>query len=467
VSDDTLHLFGEPEPEPDPSPSDSASVAPPSSAADSSGARSPDTTVPLAQRLRPRSLDEVVGQQHLLGVGGTLRRMLAAGHLPSLILHGPPGSGKTTLALLLAGQVAASFVPFSAVSEGVPRLREVVREAQARRKGGRRTVLFIDEIHRLNKAQQDFLLPWVESGLLVLIGATTEHPAFEINPALLSRAQVLVLEPLGGEDLRVLLHRAISDAERGLHTGGGEPFRLDAAAEEVFLHGVGGDARRLLSALEAAAGLIGEGGTITEEVAREALLQRTARYDATLGYEMLSAFHKSLRSSSGSGALYWAARMLRGGEDPLVLFRRLVAAAYEDVGLADPQAGIVAVQAMQAFERLGTPEGLLPLANAILYVANAPKSNRAYLALGAAQQAAEANPDAPVPLHLRNAATRLMREWGYGEGYRYAHDYEGGITELECLPDALAGAEFYEPTDRGFERELAARAKARRSANDP
>jgi putative ATPase len=462
VSDDTLPLFGEPGPPGADAPEPGADETGPA------GARAPDgAAVPLAQRLRPRTLDEVVGQRHLLGPDGTLRRMLAAGHLPSLILHGPPGSGKTTLALLLAGQVAASFVPFSAVSEGVPRLREIVKEAQARRKGGRRTVLFVDEIHRLNKGQQDFLLPWIESGLVVLIGATTEHPAFEINPALLSRAQVLVLEPLGPEDLRALLHRAVGDPTRGIRTAAGEPLTLERAAEDVLLHGVLGDARRLLGALEAAAGLGAGAGTITEELAREALLQPTARYDATVGYEMLSAFHKSLRSSSGSGALYWAARMLEGGEDPLVLFRRLVAAAYEDVGLADPQAGVVAVQAMQAYERLGQPEGLLPLANAILYVAHAPKSNRAYLALGAAREAAANTPDAPVPLHLRNAPTRLMKEWGYGEGYRYAHDYEGGVTDLQCLPDALADAEFYQPTDRGFEREIAERSKARSPRTRP
>jgi putative ATPase len=265
-----------------------------------------------------------------------------------------------------------------------------------------------------------------------------------------------VLEPLGEDDLRALLRRATEDAERGLAAGGMAGVVVEPAAEEVLLHGVGGDARRALGALEAAARLAGRAGTVTGEVAREALLQRTDRYDATVAYEMLSAFHKSLRASSGSGALFWAARMLRGGEDPLVLFRRLVAAAYEDVGLADPQAGMVAVQAMHAFERLGAPEGYLPLANAILYVAHAPKSNRAYRALGAAMEAAEAHPDAPVPLHLRNPTTSLMREWGYGTAYEYAHDFEGGRTDMECLPDVLAGTEFYLPTERGFERGIGA-----------
>jgi putative ATPase len=466
LSDDTLPLFDEPPP--GAGREGPAGAAMPSDAGViGSRAAAADPSAPLAERMRPRSLDEVVGQRHLVGEGGVLRRLLDAGHLPSLILHGPPGSGKTTLGRLLARHVAAAFVPFNAVSEGVPRLREVVKEAESRRRGGRRTLLFIDEIHRLNKGQQDFLLPYVESGLLGLVGATTEHPAFEINPALLSRTQVLVLEPLGEDDLRALLRRAVEDAERGLAAGGAGPVRVEPEAEQVLLHGSGGDARRVLSALEAAARLAGEAATVTPELAREAMLQRADRYDATLAYEMLSAFHKSLRSSSGSGALYWAARMIRGGEDPLVLFRRLVAAAYEDVGLADPQAGVVAVQAMQAFERLGPPEGFLPLANAILYVAQAPKSNRAYRALGAAMEAADAHPDAPVPLHLRNATTGLMRSWGYGKEYRYAHDYEGGYTELQCLPDVLADAEFYEPTDHGFEREIAARIAERTRAPEP
>jgi putative ATPase len=461
VSDDTLPLFEGPEPGLNEGSARPPSPAPAQGAAPEPGSGAADPSVPLAERMRPRSLDEVVGQEHLVGPGGVLRRLLETGHLPSLILHGPPGSGKTTLARLLAGRVAASFVPFNAVSEGVPRLREVVKEAGARRRGGRRTLLFIDEIHRLNKGQQDFLLPHVESGLLGLVGATTEHPAFEINPALLSRTQVLVLEPLAESDLRALLHRAVEDAERGLGAAG---IRVEPEAEDVFLRGAGGDARRALSALEVAARLAGSAGTVTAELAGEALLQRADRYDATLAYEMLSAFHKSLRASSGSGALYWAARMLRGGEDPLVLFRRLVAAAYEDVGLADPQAGIVAVQAMQAFERLGAPEGYLPLANAILYVAQAPKSNRAYRALGAALEAADAHPDAPVPLHLRNPTTSLMRAWGYGKEYKYAHDYEGGYTGMQCLPDALAGSEFYEPSDHGFEAEIARRIAERRQA---
>jgi putative ATPase len=443
-----LSLFGEPEPAP--RPAESAPAAPPPPAADA----------PLAERMRPRTLNEMVGQQDLVGPDGTLRKLLAAGHLPNLILHGPPGSGKTTLGRMIAQLSGATFVPFNAVSEGVPRLREVVKEAETRRRAGRRTLLFIDEIHRLNKGQQDFLLPWIESGLMTLVGATTEHPAFEINAAVLSRSRVLVLQPLSEEDVRAVVRRALEDPAKGL----GGRVALEPEAEDVLVRNTGGDARQALTGLEIAARLAGDGGTVTADEVREALQQRTARYDTTLGFEMLSAFHKSLRSSSGEGALYWAMRMIQSGEDAKVVFRRLVAAAYEDVGLADPQAGIVAVQAMLAFERMGVPEGLLPLYNAILYVANAPKSNRAYLAGGAAAEAARQHPDAPVPLHLRNAPTSLMKEWGYGEGYMYAHNYEGAVVDLQCLPDEIAGERFYEPTDRGYEAEIGRRQKEREAA---
>jgi putative ATPase len=417
-----------------------------------------EASVPLAERMRPRSVEEVLGQEHLLGPDGTLRKLLEAGHLPSLILHGPPGSGKTTLARLLAERVGAAFVPFSAVSEGVPRLREVVKESETRRRAGGRTLLFVDEIHRLNKGQQDFLLPHVESGLVTLVGATTEHPAFEVNPALLSRARVLVLEPLGEADLLRLAERALEDEDRGLH---GRELGLTPEGASALVRAAGGDARQLLVVLEIAASLAPDGADLDEPAIRAAAMRPTPRYDAHLAFQMLSAFHKSLRSSDADAALYWGMRMIRGGEDALVLLRRVVAAAYEDVGLADPRAGLVAVQAMQAYERLGPPEGYLPLANAIVYVAQAPKSNRAYLALQAAFTAADAHPDAPVPLHLRNASTALMREWGYKEGYRYAHDYEGAHVPMQCLPDALVDARFYEPGGEGFEPEVARRMSSR------
>ncbi|HET7275483.1 MAG TPA: replication-associated recombination protein A [Longimicrobiaceae bacterium] len=416
-----------------------------------------DSDAPLPERMRPRSIDEMVGQDALLGPSGTLRRLLASGRVPSLILHGPPGSGKTTLARLIAAQVDAVFVPFSAVSEGVPRLREIVKEARLRQKANQRTLLFVDEIHRLNKGQQDFLLPYVESGLVTLVGATTEHPAFEVNAALLSRATVVVLDALGDEELRQVLHRALEDTERGL---GSADLRLDPAAEELLIRGAAGDARQALGALDTAARLAGGTGEIGRTHVAEALQKPLSQYDTTTAFQMLSAFHKSLRASDGSAALYWGMRMVRAGEDPLVLFRRLVAAAYEDVGLADPRAGYVATQAMQAYERLGPPEGYLPLANAILYVATAPKSNRAYLALKGAMEAAEAHPNAPVPLHLRNASTSLMREWGFGSDYKYAHNYEGAHVDMQCLPDALAEASFYEPSDQGYEVEIRARLKA-------
>lgn len=455
--DDTLPLFDDERFHPATPPAPPAG-APGAGAEPRAAGPAARADAPLAERMRPRSLDEVLGQAHLVGPAGTLRRLLEAGQVPSLILHGPPGSGKTTLARLIAERADAAFVPFSAVSEGVPRLREIVKQAEQRRRAGGRTLLFVDEIHRLNRGQQDFLLPVVESGLLTLIGATTEHPGFEVNAALLSRARVVVLEPLAEEELRRLVEAALADAERGLGALG---LDVEPEALELLVRSAGGDARRVLGALEVAALLGGAGRTLDVDAVRQALQQRLARYDTTTGFEMLSAFHKSLRASSGDGAAYWAMRMIQAGEDPKTVFRRLIAAAYEDVGLADPQAGVVATQAMQAWERLGAPEGFLPLVNAIYYVAAAPKSNHAYRALGAAMEAAERTPDAAVPLHLRNATTSLMREWGYAAEYRYAHDYDEAYVELQCLPDELAEERFYTPSDRGYEREIAERMRAR------
>jgi putative ATPase len=416
-------------------------------------------TGPLAHRVRPRSLGELVGQQDVVGPATALGRAIAEGRAPSMILHGPPGVGKTTIARIVAETSSAAFEELSAVSARIDDVRAVIARARDRLGGnGVRTLLFIDEIHRLNKGQQDFLLPWIESGLMTLVGATTEHPGFEINPAVLSRSTVLVLETLTEDDLRSLVRRALQDTERGLGASG---VSIDDEAEDILVRNTGGDARQALTGVEIAARLAGPGGRITVREAREALQQPTARYDTSLMYEMLSAFHKSLRGSSGSGALYWAMRMIQSGEDPKTVFRRLIAAAYEDVGLADPQAGIMSVNAMLAFERLGLPEGLLPLYNAILYVANAPKSNRAYMAGGAAAQAAKEHPNAPVPLSLRNPTTSLMKEWGFGEGYKYAHDYPGGYTPLQTLPDEIQDARFYEPTDRGYELKIAARMRER------
>jgi len=446
VTDDSLNLFGGAD---DPAPTASRAGA----------ERSPlPADAPLAERMRPQRLDEILGQDALVGPAGFVRRLERSGRIPSLILHGPPGSGKTTLGRLLAAVVDAAFVPFNAVAEGVPRLREIVRAAEERRRTGRRTLLFVDEIHRLNRGQQDFLLPSVESGLVTLVGATTEHPGFEVNAALLSRTRVLLLDPLSDDDLRRLVRRALDDAERGLGSMG---LTLDADAEAALVAAASGDARQALNTLEIAAELVGDSGTIAAGTIEAAVQRHLLAYDTTTAFQLLSAFHKSLRASQGDAALYWAMRMIRGGEDPLVLFRRLVAAAYEDVGLADPDAGRVAVTAMQAFERLGAPEGFLPLANAILYVAAAPKSNRAYRALGEARAAADAFPDLPVPLHLRNASTALMREWGFGEGYLYAHDEESGYAEMECLPVGIEGQRFYRPGPHGFEADVVRRMRER------
>jgi putative ATPase len=412
---------------------------------------------PLAARMRPRTLDEFVGQTHLLGPGRPLRLLVERGVPGSLVFWGPPGSGKTTLAHLIGESAGRAVVPFSAVSEGVPRIREIVETARERlAAGGPQTVLFIDEIHRLNKAQQDSLLPPTEDGTVTLIGATTENPSFEVNGALLSRTRVFVLEPLTPDDLLVLLRRALADPERGLAA---LELTVDQEALEAMAGGADGDARRALNVLEAAAGQVGLRGHITVDAVRDAMQRRLARYDKAgeEHFNLLSAYHKSLRGSDPDGALYWMARMLEGGEDPMTLFRRAIAMAAEDVGLADPNALVMAVAARDAFHMLGPPEGYLPLAEMTIYLATAPKSNSAKAALDAALDAARATPAEPVPLHLRNAPTGLMKTLGYGAGYRYAHDAPEHYIPQEYLPESLRGSPLYEPGGMGFEKRIAER----------
>jgi putative ATPase len=374
-----------------------------------------------------------------------------------MIFWGPPGSGKTTLAHLIASASQRVFVPFSAVTEGVPRIREIVAAARGRlESGGAQTILFVDEIHRLNKAQQDSLLPPSEDGTITLIGATTENPSFEINGALLSRTRVFVLQPLTAEDIEGILRRALADEERGL---GGSRLAVDDEALRSIAVEANGDARRALTVLEAAAAHVGEGGHVTVEVAREAMQKRFARYDKAgeEHFNLLSAYHKSLRGSDPQGALYWMARMLDGGEDPMTLFRRAIAMAAEDIGLADPNALLIAVAARDAFHMLGPPEGYLPLAEMTIYLATAPKSNSAKVALDAALAAARETPAAAVPLHIRNAPTGLMKELGYGKGYRYAHDSPDAYLPQEYLPDELRGTTLYRPGSFGHEKRVAER----------
>jgi len=409
---------------------------------------------PLAARMRPRTLDEFVGQEHLLSPGKPLREAIERGVPGSMIFWGPPGTGKTTLAHIVASTTQRVFVPFSAVTEGVPRIREIVGAARGRLEaGGAQTILFVDEIHRLNKAQQDSLLPPSEDGTITLIGATTENPSFEINGALLSRTRVFVLQPLAAEDIEALLRRALDDAERGL---GAQRLAVDDDALRSIAGEADGDARRALTVLEAAAAHAGEGGRVTVDVAREAMQKRFARYDKAgeEHYNLLSAYHKSLRGSDPQGALYWMARMLDGGEDPMTLFRRAIAMAAEDIGLADPNALLIAVAARDAFHMLGPPEGYLPLAEMTIYLATAPKSNSAKVALGAAMAAAQDSPAAPVPLHIRNAPTGLMKELGYGRGYRYAHDSPDAFVPQEYLPDELRGMLLYQPGTFGYEKRV-------------
>lgn len=408
-----------------------------------------DPPAPLAERLRPRTVAEVVGQSHLLGPGKPLTRVLESGRLGSLILWGPPGVGKTTLARLLAGEVEAHFIALSAVSAGVKDVRDAVAEAERERSRGRRTVLFLDEIHRFNKAQQDALLPHVESGLLTLIGATTENPSFEVNPALRSRARTLVLQALTQEELLGLLHRALSD-ERGL-----PGVEAEAAALDLLARLADGDARRALSTLEVAATLA---NPVTEEAVTEAFGKHLPAMDKNGEdfYNLISALHKSVRGSHPDAALYWLARMLEGGADPLYVARRVVRMASEDIGLADPQALRLCLAARDSAEFLGSPEGDLALAQAVVYLALAPKSNSVYVAWKNALRAVREGETLPVPVHLRNAPTALMRGQGYGQGYAYYFDDPAGSFAQNYLPDGVQLG-LYQPTGEGWEAKVAER----------
>ncbi len=435
----------------------------PSSPTDLFAGSEPESLKPLAERMRPRDLDEIVGQRRLVGEGKPLRRALEAGRVHSMVLWGPPGCGKTTLALLMARYADADFRAISAVMSGLPDVRKALTEAEANFARGRRTVLFVDEVHRFNKAQQDAFLPHIEKGVILFVGATTENPSFELNSALLSRCRVHVLEALSSGDIIAALRRALDDGERGL---GEQQLQIDDASLDSIAQAADGDVRRGLTLLEIAAELA-EDGRIDEATLEQVLADRTRRFDkgGEQFYDQISALHKSVRSSDPDAAVYWLARMLDGGCDPAYLARRMTRMAVEDIGLAEPRAWRMALDAWDTYERLGSPEGELGLAQLAIWLAVAPKSNAAYKAWNQARAAVRESGTLEVPMHLRNAPTKLMKGLGYGKNYQYDHDAEGGVAlDQQCLPDALDGTVFYEPVERGLELKLREKLQALRAA---
>lgn len=409
---------------------------------------------PLAEKMRPQIIEDFVGQEHLLAPGKILRQLLQSNYLPSLLLWGPPGTGKTTLARILAQSTNACFIFFSAVLGGVKEIRQIVEEARQNSQNGSKTILFVDEIHRFNKSQQDAFLPHVESGLLTLIGATTENPSFHVVAPLLSRCRVITLNPLSPENLHSILRRAIEDPQHGI---GGEHCTITEEAADHLVAMADGDARRLLNSVEIALSLSEtkqqEKVSITLTDVEEALQRNSLRYDAggEEHYNLISALHKSLRDSDPDGALYWLGRMLQAGEDPLYIARRLIRFASEDIGNAEPQALTVALNARESFTILGSPEGDLALAQATTYLATAPKSNATYAGYNKVIAEIKKSGSLPVPLHIRNAPTKLMKNLGYGKNYQYAHNDDSALVDQEHLPDQLLGSRYYEPTNRGYE----------------
>ncbi|HEV2178087.1 MAG TPA: replication-associated recombination protein A [Terriglobia bacterium] len=418
---------------------------------------------PLADRMRPETLEEYVGQRHILAPGKPLRQQIERDQVSSMILWGPPGSGKTTLAIIIANKTRSDFVKFSAVLAGIREIKDVMAAAEKGRRVGRRTILFIDEIHRFNKAQQDAFLPYVERGDVVLIGATTENPSFEVNSALLSRVKVYMLSALSTDEVMALLARSLKDEPRGI---GGERVAISEDLLRQIAIFANGDARAAYNTLETAAAAAtrdAEGrAVVTEALIEDAIQRKMLLYDKAgeEHYNLISALHKSVRNSDADAALYWLGRMLEAGEDPLYVARRLIRMASEDIGLADPEALAVTVAAMQAVHFLGMPEGNLALAQATVYLALAPKSNALYTGYGEVQRDAQQTVAEPVPLHLRNPVTGMMARFGYGKGYQYAHNMPDRLTEMQCLPDNLKDRRYYRPTDEGFERKLKERLEA-------